>query len=155
MLLIAHRGLMTGPDPSVENLPHQIGLALSRGYDSEVDLWLENGRWALGHDAARHTVDAEFLRQPGLWIHCKNLAAFFALKAEPRNEHNYFWHESDAVVVTSFGYVWTYFGSPETESPASICVMPEVSRTIDEIRLLYRREKWYGICTDLAQEISR
>lgn len=155
MLLIAHRGLMRGPDRSLENLPSQIELALSLGYDSEIDVWYQNGRWALGHDSALYTIDVEFLRRPGLWLHCKNLGAFFALKGLPANEHNYFWHEHDRVVLTSSGHVWTYFGSPETESPASICVMPETSRTVEEIKLLNKREKWCGICSDYVEEISK
>lgn len=155
MLLIAHRGLIQGPNRSLENLPSQIGLALSRGYDAEIDVWLQNGRWALGHDAAIHTVDLEFLRRRGLWIHCKNLEAFFALNGMSTDQPNYFWHESDTVTLTSSGHVWTYFGKPETESLASISVMPETSRTIEEIKLLRKRGKWYGICSDYVEEISR
>jgi hypothetical protein len=155
MLLIAHRGLIQGPNRSLENFPSQIELALSRGYDSEIDVWYQNGRWALGHDAGDYPIDVEFLHRRGLWIHCKNLSAFFALRGMSANEPNYFWHESDTVVLTSSGHVWTYFGNPETESPVSICVMPETSRTIEEIKLLTKREKWYGICSDYVEEISR
>jgi hypothetical protein len=154
MLLIAHRGLMQGPNPSLENLPSQIGLALSRGYDAEIDVWRQNGYWALGHESANYTVDIDFLRRRGLWIHCKNLDAFFAFKAMSADKPNYFWHESDTVAMTSSGHVWTYFGKPETESPASICVLPETSRTMEQVKLLRDREKWYAICSDHVEEIS-
>ena len=69
--------------------------------------------------------------------------------------HNYFWHESDSVVLTSRGTVWTFFGKPETKSPDSICVMPEQSYNWNEIKLLVNSNDWMGVCTDFPRKIKQ
>jgi hypothetical protein len=146
-VIIAHRGLLEGPDEFLQNSPDQIRAALQQGFDAEIDLWLLDDKWWLGHDSPEHSVDQVFIDQPGLWIHCKNLPAFFALKAQDSG-HNFFWHDSDSVVLSSRGYVWTYFGRPETRSPHSICVMPEVTYGLDHMVDEIRSQTWYGVCTD-------
>ena len=40
MKIIAHRGLMVGPDPEAENQPDTLDEALSYGLDVEVDVRL-------------------------------------------------------------------------------------------------------------------
>jgi hypothetical protein len=40
MKLIAHRGNINGIMDSLENEPTYIDLAIQKGYDVEVDLWL-------------------------------------------------------------------------------------------------------------------
>lgn len=152
MILIAHRGLMDGPDGSAQNHPDQIRRALDAGFDAEIDLWLIDGRWMLGHDGPEHEVDLRFISYHGLWLHCKNLPAFFALRAIGGN-HNYFFHDSDMVVLTSKGQVWTYFGKPETRSPGSICVMPEVTYDWSQIRAMVNGHAWLGMCSDWVNMI--
>lgn len=157
MLIIAHRGLMTGPDEALQNHPRQVETALAAGFDVEIDLWLRGGEWYLGHDGPEHVVSQEFIDQPGLWIHCKNLPAFFSLKSRD-GRYNFFWHESDTVVLTSLGHVWTYMGKPKTRSPYSICVMPEVTYGPEHMLNEIRTQPWYGVCTDWAKafaEINR
>ena len=41
MILISHRGNMNGIEKTKENTIEQINLALSKGYDVEVDVWYE------------------------------------------------------------------------------------------------------------------
>jgi hypothetical protein len=147
MLIIAHRGLIEGPNETLQNTPDQIETALKAGFDVELDLWLRGDSWYLGHDDPDHLVSWDFINQDRLWIHCKNLQAFFALKSNG-GIHNFFWHESDAVVLTSQGYVWTYFGKPETKSQYSICVMPEITYGLDHMSDTVRSQSWYGVCTD-------
>ena len=57
MKLIAHRGLMNGPDKEKENTPKQIELALKEGFDAEIDLWWSNGRFWLGHDGPTTEIE--------------------------------------------------------------------------------------------------
>lgn len=152
-LIISHRGLLEGPDDALENRPDQIIAALAAGFDVEIDAWYINGKWMLGHNAPVHEASWDLISKPGLWIHCKNIPAFFALRGDDGG-HNYFWHDSDAVVLTSRGNVWTYYGAPETLSPYSICVMPEATRTWDEIEEVVKTEDWYGYCTDWPRKIA-
>ena len=49
MILISHRGNLDGPSNS-ENHPDQIKKVLGLGYDCEIDLWYEFGKFFLGHD---------------------------------------------------------------------------------------------------------
>jgi hypothetical protein len=121
MKFIAHRGLLNGPDIDKENNPAHITESLEKGYDCEIDVWYGNNTWFLGHDGPEYGIDFEFLKQPGLWIHAKNLDALYVLGAD--NTLNYFWHQNDDYTLTSQGYIWTYPGKPLSEH--SICVMPE------------------------------
>ena len=147
MRIIAHRGLTNGPDDLLQNHPLQVIKAIEQGFDAEIDLWFDKGRWYLGHDTMSHEIPPAFLTNQHLWIHCKNLPAFYNLKRFG-TKVNFFYHDSDKVVLTSNGNVWTYFGLPETMDPQAICVMPEVTYSWTEIELMVRSGKWAGMCTD-------
>ena len=54
MRIICHRGNMYGPDINTENNPKQIDFCISKGYDVEIDLWLEGGKYFLGHDSMQY-----------------------------------------------------------------------------------------------------
>jgi len=153
MLIIAHRGLLNGPDARLQNAPQQIAAALSAGYDAEIDVWLNDDRWFLGHDGPEHETDLDFISHPKLWIHCKNLAAFFELR-RLNATHNYFVHESDPVVLTSKGNIWTFMGLIETKNAESICVMPEVTYKWPDIERMVIGREWYGYCTDYPERFK-
>jgi hypothetical protein len=147
MRLIAHRGLLEGPDKQLENSPAQIGKALSMGFDCEVDLRYIDGKFMLGHDTPDYLVDFEFLEQPGLWIHAKNLDALYVLTAV--NKLNFFWHQEDDYTLTSQRYIWTYPGKPLTKD--SVMVMPEWN---DTEFLNIKDSMCYGICSDYVRKIK-
>lgn len=123
MKLIAHRGLLYGPDKSLENSPTQIEKALAMGFDVEVDLWasgiLHNEFW-LGHDEPRYRVTREFLERDSIWVHCKNHDALTIVTPAM----HYFWHQSDDYTITSRGMIWVYPGNPLLGA-TSVEVMPE------------------------------
>jgi hypothetical protein len=148
MKLIAHRGNLSGPDPENENKPSHIQKALNIGVDVEIDVWwsvTENIPY-LGHDGPQYKVSLDFLRQPGLWLHCKNILALEKSKAFAV-QNPYFWHQEDDVTLTSNGLFWTYPGKPLT--PYSIAVMPEwCARDPPNI------DSAYGICTDYVLDRS-
>lgn len=152
MKLIAHRGLTNGPDSNLENRPTTIQHALSQGFDCEVDFWVvehsSHNRYYLGHDSPTYEIDWEFVEQPGLWIHAKNLQALYLLGADSRL--NFFWHENDAHTLTSQGYIWTY---PEQSlTKHSIMLMPEWSdQTFDSVV----SAECYGVCSDWVQGIQQ
>jgi len=136
MKIIAHRGNIDGPDPFTENTPLQIERALVKGYDVEVDVWVVGSKYFLGHDKPEKEVSFFFLQTPGLWLHCKNMAAARFLNREPLNG---FVHENQSFVRTSHGYLWTFPGQILHEN--SVAVLPELVPGWD-------LSKAYAICTD-------
>jgi len=147
MKLIAHRGLMNGPDNTIENAPVQICRALSLGYDCEIDLRVDNhGYFYLGHDNPDYHTTAEFLHKPGLWIHAKNLNA---LKWLTNTELNYFWHQEDDFVITSHRFIWTYPGKELTTN--SVSVMPEWN----DPNFTNLPNNCFGICSDYVGKIQK
>ena len=122
MKIIAHRGLIDGPDVNLENRPQQIEQTILHGFDCEIDVWRVKDKWFLGHDHADYQVNDDFISQEGLWLHCKNLDAFLAL-SECGADYNYFWHQNDDFTLTSRHYIWTYPGKELTRN--SIAVQPE------------------------------
>ena len=50
MLLISHRGNISGIDKQSENKPDYILNALNIGYDVEIDIWHYKNELYLGHD---------------------------------------------------------------------------------------------------------
>ncbi len=147
MKLIAHRALLNGPNPSLENSPDAVSHCLAMGIDVEIDLWHQNQTWFLGHDCATYEVSTEFVAQKGLWIHAKNHEACGQLwDLMPSVPHlNYFWHESDERTLTSQNFWWTF---PEKSlCKNSIAVMPEWHLQVNRLRECLT---WScaGICTD-------
>ena len=145
MKLIAHRGLTNGPDVNIENRPEQIELALDQGFDCEIDLWVINAEFYLGHDRPDYPIDKKFLDKFGLWIHAKNLAA---LRWLTDTSLYYFWHQEDKFTLTSNKFIWTYPGEDLTQR--SIAVMPEWK----DPKLLNLPTNCYGICSDFVNKIQ-
>lgn len=136
MKIISHRGNIQGPNESEENKPEYIFAAIKAGFDVEVDIWVENKAIFLGHDKPTYRINLDFLRSDKLWCHCKNISALYLLR---QNNIRCFFHDVDAAVLTSDGFLWTYPGKQLT--PISIAVMPE--RVTD-----WAISNCFGICTD-------
>ena len=141
MILISHRGNINGKDESKENKPSYIVDAIRKGYNVEVDFWYDNGKFVLGHDEPQYTIPLNFIENyyRYLWIHCKNYDALSKLIEIDRGGiyFNYFWHDTDDVIITSKGYMWA---NPGTYIEGSIAVMPEQKK--DEIK------GRLGVCSD-------
>lgn len=147
MILIAHRGLTNGPDADLENRPEQIKLALSQGYDCEIDVWFDiHGGWSLGHDCPDYAIEFDFLEQSGLWLHAKNLDALHVLGTD--RKLNLFWHQGDDFTLTSQGYIWTFPEKPLTHR--SVRLMPEWADP--ELKTVVN-DRCYGICSDYVSQI--
>jgi hypothetical protein len=121
MILIAHRGNVDQKIPALENTLDYISRALSLGYHVEIDVWMKNGLWYLGHDAPERQVDIDYLMNDKFWCHAKNLESLEGMLSY--NNIRCFWHQEDDVTLTSDNYVWTYPGKKLVKN--SICVMPE------------------------------
>lgn len=147
MILISHRGNINGPIPEAENRPDYILAALQAGYDVEIDVWFENGKFMLGHDEPQYEFPFELLDKnyPKLWVHCKNMDALSVLNnLDPSgNKVNYFMHESDLGVLTSKGYIWS-----TNLFNRGILVMPEL---FDKQPI----ESTLGICSDYIQNYKK
>jgi hypothetical protein len=105
VLIISHRGNINGPDKTNENRPEHI-LKVLEFCNVEVDAWYVNEKWFLGHDEPVYEVDFCFFRK-GMWVHCKNIDAVTKLA---KTDINWFWHESDKVVLTNHKYFWCFPG---------------------------------------------
>lgn len=141
MILISHRGNIDGPNVDNENKPSYISTAIEKGYDCEVDFWFTNNKFVLGHDEPQYEIPIEFIQSyyRKLWIHCKNYDALSKLIEIDRGGVylNYFWHDTDDVIITSQGYMWA---NPGVYIENSIAVLPEYKEDKLEGRL--------GICSD-------
>ena len=144
MKIICHRGNTFGPDPENENKPEVIEYCISQGYDVEVDLWLYNGDFYLGHDEPQHPTDLDFLisRKNRLWIHCKDLRC--STRLHGLKGMNYFFHDKDDYTLTSKNYIWTY---PKRQSMYSWNqVLLDFGPDVDFSA--YKRLGVYGVCVD-------
>ena len=139
MILIAHRGNTNGPMKSLENEPSYIDLAISKGFNVEVDMWCIDGLLYLGHDEPQYVVDPRWFidRISKLWIHCKNIEAITYFQ-NCEYEFNYFWHETDTIALTSSNYIWAYPGKQPIHK--SIAVMPEINNDSFDLCI--------GVCSD-------
>ena len=144
MYLISHRGNLSGIEKNNENNPDYINQAISRGYDVEVDVRYESGQFFLGHDFNQYPIEFAWLEENSekLWIHCKD---FFALNhlMNITSDLNYFWHESDKVIFTSKGYIWTY---PNSNFYSNKSVNVDLGKHI-------KKQNCYGVCSDYVQNL--
>lgn len=146
MKLIAHRGLINGPNKDIENSPNQIEHALSLGFDCEIDIWKIDTDLFLGHDGPQYKIDLSFLSNTKFWIHAKNLEA---LRFFLTTNLNFFWHQNDDFTLTSHGYIWTYPGKSLTEK--SVMVLPEITEKNLKNTV---NGHYYGICSDFVGSIK-
>jgi len=145
MILIAHRGNINGKFESYENEPNYVDIAISKGFDAEIDIHIIEGNLYLGHDAPQYGITQHWLDQrvDKLWVHCKNIEAvewFSSISG-----FNYFWHQEDTLTLTSKGYVWAYPGKQPIKN--SIAVMPEINN--DNIT------QCIGICSDKVKQYEK
>jgi hypothetical protein len=145
MILISHRGNINGRSELYENSPNYIDSAIKKGYDVEVDIWLSNGNFYLGHDNPQYEIYLDWLseRKDNLWIHCKNIESIE--KFNILNEkYNYFWHQEDTVTLTSKNFMWAYPGNQPIKN--SISVLPELFND--------NTSECIGICSDYIQNYN-
>lgn len=179
MKIIAHRGLLDGPDKNIENTLEQFNEALSEGFDIEVDVhvaYIEynydaNGnsiknstpkvKFRIGHDATANlwvdddcfnNLASQFPDQM-IWLHCKDVETldyFINNMADRMPNVTCFFHQSDDVTLTEGSLLWTF---PTTKflGPWSICVLPEQNMTPSQFKSWYaRNSNIFGVCTDYA-----
>ena len=134
--IISHRGNLEGEDLEKENKPEYILKALKKGFDVEVDVFCIKSKLFLGHDEPLYPINRYFLKQRGLWIHCKNIEAIEKLLPD---NLNIFCHNKYDFTITTHEYIWVYPGKELTRM--SIAVLPE---SIPDWNIVVA----FGICTD-------
>lgn len=153
MKFISHRGNLKGSCPEKENSPSYICEALNAGYDVEIDVWVQDKKFYLGHNEATYIVDEYFLKNPKLWLHAKTIRALQVILDKLCENINCFFHQKDDVALTSGGHLWTYPG--RRLEYRSIAVLPEtlIFNTLANTKISSR--EWAsiysgaGICSDL------
>ena len=137
MILISHRGNLSGPNPLRENTANYIDEAIKKGFDVEIDIWENEGDFFLGHDEPQHKIGMDWLlkRKNKLWVHCKNASAIVKLI---RTDLHIFWHEEDKLTITSKKFIWVYPGCQPVAN--SIAVLPEIHNDIVDVAS--------GVCSD-------
>ena len=144
MKIIAHRGNLTGPNPSIENTVTAIEQCIKQGFDIEIDVWAIDGKLWLGHDNTRNPIPLKYLilKQNNLWIHAKNIAAAEFLAA---TDLHWFWHEQDTLTLTSKKIIWCHHAF----------IKNGITMLHHENELNHLKPGIGGICTDYAVSASR
>ena len=143
MILISHRGNISGKQPELENTPVYIRAAAELGYMVEIDVWgTTEGELWLGHDEPQERTSMEFLRSGPYIIHAKNHIAI-----EPLQYHNlhWFWHNTDDYTLTSRRWIWAYPDKPSAGNNA-ITVLPEIHNTA--------LDGFVGVCSDVIEQYN-
>ncbi len=174
MIVIAHRGLMQGPNDQTENSPEAIEQAINAGFMVEVDIntlaftgWTidtessaagEKHDFVIGHEGGCYypvTLDYVIDIAPYTYFHCKDLTVLNHL-LHLRCVPYLFFHDKDAGVMTTDGKIWTYPGQPVYKN--SIAVLPENWNPDISLEANLNATKeldCYGICTDWAWQVRK
>lgn len=147
MILISHRGNLSGINSNRENTTDYISEALEKGYDVEIDVRGRDGKLFLGHDFEQEEVDGKYLSGLKFWVHAKNIEAVQLIREWNRTNRgriHWFWHQEDDITLTSMNFIWTYPGKDIIEG--AIAVIPELCKGWDIT-------KAGGICSDYINNI--
>ena len=139
-ILISHRGNINGKNELLENNPDYIEVALSKGYDVEIDLWIENDGFYLGHDAPTYPITLDWLieRSLKLWVHCKD---FTSLSELINTEMRIFYHQNEDYTIISDGHIWAHNLTKVDDK----CIIPLLNKK--ELKN-WKGTDVYGICSD-------
>ena len=137
MILISHRGNLNGRE-SEENNPYKLDMLLDLGYNIEIDVWLNDNKFFLGHDSPEYRVSLDYLQNDLLWCHAKNL---LSLEIMLKEGIHCFWHQTDDFTLTSRGFIWTYPSKPVSKKNIIVC------QTLEDT-IYYSKHDVAGICSD-------
>ncbi len=126
-LHIYHRGNSRGA-PTVENNPRHLSTLVGAGHHVEVDVWIRDGVFCVGHDRPEHPVSLSWLEAlaPRALIHCKDGATFVGLRAmfaERGIAADLFYHTTEDYALSTGGKIIVYPG--KEVFPNCLSMMPE------------------------------
>lgn len=140
MKLISNRGNIDGPNPELENKQDYIQMAINRGYDVKIDVWLKDNRIYLGSDGEDYLLDIDWLERnrSKLWLQCRDIELLEKLIIlDPVGGNLHLFTHEDSVAMTNRAYLWGH------EGPASIALLHE--KEVD------KELNVFGICSDYIQ----
>lgn len=110
MKLISNRGNTNGVNAELENTQPYIQVAINKGFEVKIDLWVKDGKLHLGTDEAKTPLDIDWLERnhSKLWLHCRDvevMSKFSSLDTTGHNIH-FFWHDGNKISLTNRGYMW-------------------------------------------------
>ena len=153
---ISHRGNISGREPEKENSPSFIEIAISKGYDVEIDFRTHENKLYLGHDTPDYLVDLDWVfdKKDSLWIHCKDLKTaqkLFELSKDVTGL-KYFCHNEDDFTLVSSGHIWVHYNPLDkfNEYLDESCIIPLLDLELIE---KYYNPNVYGICSDYVTDI--
>lgn len=142
MILISHRGNIDNIKPEMENRLEYIQAAIDAGYEVEVDVWVKDGRFFLGHDGPQYEFDPAWMyaRNDKLWVHTKN---FTALRTLIDSNLRIFFHEQEKhTIIHNCKLIWSH----NLEEADEKSIIPLLS--LESLMSKYEEVKVYGICSD-------
>lgn len=147
MLLISHRGNVSGKIEHLENSIDYIKDAIKNGFHVETDVIFFNKSYYFGHckNSVREKVNLKFLKQNSdkLLIHCKDIQSLFFI----RNLNlNYFYHDNESYTISSNQWIISHSENipKKLEIKNTIVMLPE-KFGLSKKNLL----KCSGICSDI------
>ena len=142
MKFIAHRGNTEGPS-DVENELDYMKHAYNMGHGVECDIQLFNNKLYFGHDEPQRLVDHKFIRNDDVFCHAKSVDVLSILI---NLGVNCFFHETDAVTLTSGGQIWCYPGVHPINANA-------IWLDLQDKSLPDMRDGIYGVCGDYVSRV--
>lgn len=149
MILISHRGNITGRLPEVENQPDYIQDTIILGYDVEIDVRMKEGQLYLGHDYAQYKIELEWLieRRDKLWIHTKD---FESLDLLIDKGLRVFFHEQERqTIINNTNLIWSH----DLESISTKSIIPLLNTQSIE-KYGHLAQNVYGVCSDYLNKLE-
>ena len=162
MKIISHRGNLWGPNPETENTEEAIEYALERGFEVEIDLWYDSGKFWLGHDGPRYDFSLDKLQIwsiiANIYVHCKNVSALQLMMELDFIDHTIFpilpfFLDIDSCILLGNNYIWVHPNNVNdvdiNHLEKCIAVLPKCKSIHADINL----KNWGGICTDYPEDV--
>lgn len=135
MILISHRGNISGRKPELENSPGYILEVLRQGYMVEVDVrWSEVGLF-FGHEPGKFSYPVDEVQlmtfEPyakDILFHCKNIEAFRKFQG---SDWNFFFHDREDYALSSKEWIISHskLGNSyyfDDDTKGTVLMLPEI-----------------------------
>jgi len=137
MILISNKGNIDGVNPESENKQDYIQMAINRGFQVKVDLWLMDNKLYLGSDKPDYELDIDWLERNAskLWIQCRSAELLSKLiDLDPIGSNLHIFIYNGETTLTNRGYIWDHTGYKSI----SLTDIKDIDDDLD----------YYGICSD-------
>jgi len=150
MIHISHRGNVNGRNEKRENTCGYIQEAISLGYDVEIDVWMKENKFFLGHDSPEGNVEISWLidKSEHLLIHAKNFDALSELTLF--NNLRLFFHEKEShTIIYGTKFIWSH----DISEASDRSIIPLLSE--EDIKNAASFLHVAGICSDYIGKLKQ